>query len=204
LINLQKIVIPGIVIGFVGGTIMFILAFSYYPQKHVNINLNGNCYEFLDNAYEEYKLLELEKEKEIKKLQIQAIGDPKNIVPITFSGSGKDTNDFIDANNININYKKSLDNSSTIIDKTILKGTISNEDLKKLVNRSYSNNTESFSETVLSSLGIQSNPHITSEESLQISKSINQFIKIGVKKIIDNNDGVKKAECRSKIVYEDT
>ncbi len=203
MVNLKKIVIPGIVIGLVGGTIMFILAFSYYPEKHVNINLSGNCYEFLGNAYADYKILELEKEKEIKKLQIQAIGDPKNIVPITFSGSDNDTNEFINTNNINITYKKSLDNSSTIIDKTIFKGTIINEDLQKLVNGSFSNNTESFSKTVLSSLGIQSNPHITSEESLQIIKNINQFIQNGIKKIIDNNDGVKKAECRSKIVYED-
>jgi len=204
LINLKKIVIPGIVIGLIGGTIMFILAFRYYPEKHVNINLNGNCYEFLDNAYENYKVLQLEKEKEIKELQIQAIGDPKNIVPITFSGSDRDTNDFINTNNINITYKKPLDNSSTIIDKTILKGTIINGALKKLVNTPYLNNTESFSKTVLFSLGIQSNSHITSEESLQISKNIDQFIKNGIKKIIDNNDGVKKAECRSKIVYEDT
>ena len=204
MINLKKIVIPGIVIGLIGGTIMFILAFRYYPEKHVNINLNGNCYEFLDNAYENYKVLQLEKEKEIKELQIQAIGDPKNIVPITFSGSDRDTNDFINTNNINITYKKPLDNSSTIIDKTILKGTIINGALKKLVNTPYLNNTESFSKTVLFSLGIQSNSHITSEESLQISKNIDQFIKNGIKKIIDNNDGVKKAECRSKIVYEDT
>ena len=62
---------------------------------------------------------------------------------------------------------------------------------------------ESFGKTVLYGLGIQSNPHITSEESLQISKDINQFIQNGIKKIIDNNDGVKKAECRSKIVYGD-
>lgn len=204
MINLQKIVIPGIVIGLVGGTIMFILAFRYYPEKHVNINLNGNCYEFLGNAYGDYKVLELEKEKEIKKLQIQAIGDPKNIVPITFSGSDKDTDEFINTNNINITFKKSLDNYSTIIDKTIFKGTIINGDLKKLVNEPFSNNTESFSKTVLSSLGIQSNPHITGEESLQISKDINQFIRNGIKKIIENSDGVKKAECRSKIVYEDT
>ena len=204
MIRLQKIVIPGIVIGLAGGTIMFILAFSYYPEKHVNINLNGNCYEFLGDAYGDYKILELEKEKEIKRLQIQAIGNPKNIVPITFSGSDKETNEFIKTNNINITYKKSLDNSSKIIDKTIVRGTIMNEDLKKLVDESYSNNTESFSKTILFSLGIQSNPHITSEESLQISKSINQFTQNGIKEIIDNNDGVKKAECRSKIVYEDT
>ncbi|MEJ7640854.1 MAG: hypothetical protein WKF36_01530 [Candidatus Nitrosocosmicus sp.] len=203
MISLQKIVIPGIVIGLVGGTNMFILAFSYYPEKHVNINPNGNCYEFLGNAYGDYKILELEKENEIKKLQIQAIGNPKNIVPITFSGSDKETSEFINTNNINITYKKSLDNSSKIIDKTIFKGTIINEDLKKLVDESYSNNTESFSKTILLSLGIQSNPYITSEESLQISKNINQFIQNGIKKIIDNNDGVKKAECRSKIVYED-
>jgi len=204
LIRLQKIVIPGIVIGLVGGTIMFILAFSYYPEKHVNINLNGDCYEFLGNAYGDYKILELEKEKEIKRLQIQAIGNPKNIVPITFSGSDNETSEFINTNNINITFKKSLDNSSKIIDKTIVRGTIINEDLKRLVDESYSNNTESFSKTILFSLGIQSNPYITSEESLQISKNINQFIQNGIKEIIANNDGVKKAECRSKIVYEDT
>lgn len=203
MISLQKLVIPGIVIGLAAGTIMFILAFSYYPQKHVNINLNGNCYEFLGNAYEDYKVLELEEEKEVKRLQTQAIGDPRNIVPITFSGPEKDTSDFANANNINITYKKSLDNSTAIIDKAILKGTILNGDLKNLVNNSYSNNTGSFSKTVLFSLGIQSNPHITSEESLQISKNINQFTINGIKKIIGNNDGVTKAECRSKIVYED-
>jgi hypothetical protein len=191
------------VIGLVGGTIMFILAFSYYPHKHVNINLDNKCYEFLGNAYEDYKILEMEKEKEIKRLQVLAIGNPKNIVPITFSGSDNDTTNFVKENNINVTYKKSLDNSSTIIDKTILKGTISNENLQKLVNDSYSNDTDSFSKTVLFSLGIQSNPHITSEESQHISKSTEQFMKNGIKKIIDNNDGVKQAECRSKIVYED-
>ncbi len=203
MISLKKIVIPGIVIGLVGGTIMFILAFSYYPHKHVNINLASKCYEFLGNAYEKYKVLELNKEKEIKRLQIQAIGNPKNIVPITFSGSDKDTNEFINKNNINITYKKSLDNSSSIIDKTILKGNILNEDLKKLVNDSNSNNTESFSKTILFSLGIQSNPYITSKESQQISKNIDHFMSNGIRKIIDNRDGVKEAECRSKIVYED-
>ncbi len=182
---------------------MLLLAFSFYPEKHVNANLNGNCYEFLDNAYTKYKNLEMEKEKAMKMLQVQAIGSPSISVPIAFSGTNKEVNDFMEDNHINETGRQTLGNNNSGIDKTIIRGTILNGDLERLVNNFPNNNTESLSKTVPYGLGIQPNPHITSEESQQISKNIEQMMEKGLKEIISEKDGVKAAECRSKIVYND-
>jgi hypothetical protein len=201
--NSQKIVVPGIIVCLIGGTIMLLLAFSFYPEKHVNANLDGNCYEFLDNAYTKYKNLETEKEKAVKMLQVQAIGGPGILVPITFSGTNKEVNDFMANNHINETGRQTLGNNNSGIDKTIIRGTILNGDLEKLVNNFPKNDTEPSSRAVPHGLGIQPNPHITSEESQHISKKIELLMEKGLKEIISEKDGVKAAECRSKSVYND-
>jgi hypothetical protein len=203
LISSQKIVVPGVIICLIGGTIMLLLAFSYYPEKHVNANVNGNCYEFLDNAYIKYKNLEMEKGKALRMLQIQAIGSPSVSVPITFSGTNKEVNEFMANNHINEIGRQTLGNNNSSIDKTIIRGTILNGDLEKIVNDFSNNYMGPFSKTVSYGLGIQPNPHITSDESKQISENIEQFMEKGLKEIIEEKDGVKVAECRSKIVYSD-
>jgi hypothetical protein len=180
---------------------MLFLAFSYYPHKHINANLNGNCYEFLGNAYIKYKNLELEKEKAIKLLQVQAIGSPQVLVPITFSGTNKEVNSFMANNHIHELGRQILGNNNSGIDKIIIMGTILNGNLEKVVNEFPNNDTRLFSKTISYGLGIQPNPHITNEESQQISKNIEQFMEKGLKEIINEKDGVKAAECRSKIVY---
>ncbi len=182
---------------------MLFLAFSFYPEKHVNANLNGNCYEFLDTAYIKYKDLEMEKEKAVKMLQVQAIGSPSILVPITFSGTNIQVNDFIANYHINETGRQTLGNNNPSIDKTIIRGTILNGDLEKLVNNFPNSDTRLFSKTVSYGLGIQPNPHITNEESQHISKNIEQLMEMGLKEIISEKDGVKVAECRSKIVYND-
>ena len=60
--NLQSIILPGIIVGIAGGILLFFAAYNYYPQKNVNINLDGDCYEFLDEAFSKYKLLVIERE----------------------------------------------------------------------------------------------------------------------------------------------
>ncbi len=182
---------------------MLLLAFSFYPEKHVNANLNGNCYELLDNAYIKYKNLEMEKGKALKRLQIQAIGSPNILVPITFSGTNKEVNDFMANNHINETSRLTLGNNNSSIDKVIIRGTILNGNLEKIVNDYSNNDTGSFSKTVSYGIGIQPNPHITGVESQQISESIEQLMTTGLKEIINEKDGVKVAECRSKIVYND-
>ncbi len=201
--NSQKIVVPGIIVCLIGGTIMLLLAFSYYPEKHVNANLNGDCYEFLDNAYIKYKNLEMEKGKALKMLQIQAIGSPSISVPITFSGTNKEVNDFMANNHINETGRQTLGKNNSDIDKVIIRGTVLNGNLEKIVNDFSINDAGAFSKTVSYGLGVQPNPHITSGESQQISENIEEFMKTGLEEIIEEKAGVKVAECRSKIVYND-
>ncbi|MDQ4074040.1 MAG: hypothetical protein M3162_07015 [Thermoproteota archaeon] len=203
MINSQKIVVPGIIIALIGGTIMLGLAFSYYPEKHVNINLNGRCYELLDAAHAKYKNLEVQRENEIKRLQVQAIGDPAIMVPISFSGTEKEVNDFINQNDVNVSSRQMLGNNSSI-DKTIVKGTISNSNLERIINSSsVENNGANHTQTISFELGIQPNPHITQTENQQITKTINDIMLNRVKEIIAEKEGVKEAECRSKIIYND-
>jgi hypothetical protein len=201
LVNSQKIIVPGIITALIGGTIMLLLAFSFYPEKHVNINLNGRCYELLDVAYAKYKDLEVQRENEIKKLQVQAIGDPAIMVPISFSGTERQVNDFINQNDVDVSSRQLLGNNSSI-DKTIVKGTMSNGNLERIINSSIvENNGANHTQTIAFGLGIQPNPYITPSESQQITKNIYDIMLNRVKEIIAEKEGVKEAECRSKMVY---
>lgn len=203
MVSSQKIIVPGIITALIGGTIMLLLAFSFYPEKHVNINLNGRCYELLDVAYAKYKDLEVQRENEIKRLQVQAIGDPAIMVPISFSGTEKQVNDFINQNDVDVSSRQLLGNNSSI-DKTIVKGTMSNGNLERIINSSIvENNGANHTQTIAFGLGIQPNPHITPSESQQITKNIYDIMLNRVKEIIAEKEGVKEAECRSKFVYND-
>lgn len=197
MVTLQKIIVPGVVACLIGGTIMLLLAFSYYPEKHVNANFDGTCYELVDTAYVKYKNVEVERWKALKMLQIQAIGSPDIPVPITFSGTNKEVTDFIAANHINETERQTLGNNNPNIDKVIVRGIILNGNLEKIVN-DFSNN-----DTISYGLGIQPNPYISSTESHQIGENIDKLMETRLKEIIEEKEGVKAAECRSKIVYND-
>ncbi len=203
MVNSQKIIVPGIITALIGGTIMLLLAFSFYPEKHVNINLNGRCYELLDVAYAKYKDLEVQRENEIKRLQVQAIGDPAIMVPISFSATERQVNDFINQNDVDVSSRQLLGNNSSI-DKIIVKGTMSNGNLERIINSSIvENNGANHTQTIAFGLGIQPNLYITPSESQQITKNIYDIMLNRVKEIIAEKEGVKEAECRSKMVYND-
>ena len=73
MIEYHKIAIPAIAILAAGGIISFLLAYNFYPEKHVNVNIGGKCYELLDSAYAKYQDLAANNEIEILKLQLDAI-----------------------------------------------------------------------------------------------------------------------------------
>jgi hypothetical protein len=66
-LNLYKIAFPGILALLAVGTVGFLLAFSYYPEKHVNVDIDGKCYELLDESNEKHKILRAQNEINIKK-----------------------------------------------------------------------------------------------------------------------------------------
>lgn len=202
--NIQSLILPGIIIGIIGGILLFFAAYNYYPQKNVNINLNGNCFEFLDRAYEEYKLLEIERQKVLLKLQLEAIGHIAGRIPVTFSGSSNEVNQVIDTYQINVTNRQTIGDNNTQVDKVIIRGLTDLSVLEQISNNWQKNYSGSISNFDNTEVGILPNPFINSSESMKIRDDIDNFIVNGIKKIIHSSTGVKPTECRSAIVYQDS
>lgn len=200
--NLQSIILPGIIIGVAGGILLFFAAYNFYPQKNVNINLNGDCYEFLDEAFSRYKSLEIEREKELMKLQLDAIGNIPGPIPITFSGSSEGVDQTVEYNQINVSERQTIGNNRTQIDKVIITGIAKISVLDRILSDWQKNITGSSTNIENTEIGILPNEYISSNESMKIRQSIDDFMFEGIKKIIGTSEGVKPTECRSAIVYQ--
>ena len=66
----RKLSLPAIIIFVIGGVISFLLAFNFYPEKHVNVNIDGKCYELLDKANMQYQNLAASNRLLVLKMQI--------------------------------------------------------------------------------------------------------------------------------------
>ncbi len=200
--NLQFIIVPGIVIGIIGGILLFFAAYNYYPQKNVNINLNGKCYEFLDEAYQKYQDLVSLKERQLLKMQIDSLDESNAFVPITFSGTSDEVKKIIDEFDINVTEMQRLGDRNTQVDKMIVKGVVKNTILEQILDN-ISENIADITTNSMPKFGILPNSGISVSESARISDNIDQFMISGLKKIIVEKNGVKETECRSTIIYND-
>jgi hypothetical protein len=96
MIDYYKFALPAIVVVIIGGMVSGLMAYNFYPEKHVNVNIGDDkCYELLDSANLEYQNLAAKNEIEILRLQLNAINSEKEeeqvvILPITFSGTSWD------------------------------------------------------------------------------------------------------------------
>jgi hypothetical protein len=200
--NLQFVIVPGIVIGIIGGILLFFAAYNYYPQKNVNINLNGKCYEFLDEAFQKYQDLVSNRERELLKLQIASLEGSNSFVPIIFSGSSDDVYYIIDKFDIKVTEIQTLGDQNTQVDKMIIKGVINTTTLEQILD----NISDTFTGTTANSMpkiGILPNSGISVSEGAKISDNMDQFMISGLKEIISEKNGVKETECRSTIIYND-
>ena len=207
MVNFRALAIPAIIVLLVGGTISFFAAFSFYPEKHVNVKINGECYEFLDNAYTKYKKLQAEKEMLIFRLQANAIGSPNTIIPIIFSGTGEEVDDFVNRYDIKTITSQRIGANNNYIDKYIVKATMTKQDFERVINDLTVKDLDPLTKSISGSIGMQPNSHITMQEGKQISLYSKDFMRNGIQQIIDASnsnsdyDGVKQAECRTKIQY---
>ena len=195
-LNLYKLTFPGILALLAIGTVGFLLAFSYYPEKHVNVNIDGKCYELLDASHEKHKILRAENEINVKQMQLNMIEQSDARLPIVFSGFKESVDDFIrqyDIRNI-ISIQKVSDNPA--FDKYIIKATLSTNELQEIVNDL---TVSDFYPTlsVKGSLGLGPNKYISSEEGKVISAESTDFMQNGIKNIVKYNIGIKLAECRN-------
>ena len=208
MVDFRALAIPAIIVLLVGGTISFFMAFSFYPEKHVNVKINGECYEFLDNAYTKYKKLQAEKELLIFRLQANAIGPPNTIIPVIFSGTGEEVDDFVKRYNIDIITSQKIGANNNYIDKYVVKATMTKQDFERIINDLTIKDLDPLTKSISGSIGLQPNSYITEQEGEQISLYSKDFMRNGIQQIIDASnanssdyDGVKQAECRTKIQY---
>ncbi|HEX7257959.1 MAG TPA: hypothetical protein VF242_07850 [Nitrososphaeraceae archaeon] len=195
-LSFYKLAFPGILALLVVGTVGFLLAFSYYPEKHVNVDIDGTCYELLDESNEKHKILRAENEIKIKQMQLNMIEYGDASLPIVFSGFKDSVDEFIkqyDIRNI-ISMQKVSDNPK--FDKFIIKATSSKNELQKIVNDL---TLGDFYPTlsVKGSVGLGPNKYISSEEGKVISAESKDFMQNGIKSIVESNVGIKVAECRN-------
>ena len=57
LVDYHKLSLSTIIIFEIEGVISFLLSFNFYPEKHVNVNVDGKCYELLDKENIQYQNL---------------------------------------------------------------------------------------------------------------------------------------------------
>ena len=195
-LSLYKLAFPSILALLAVGTAGFLLAFSYYPEKHVNVDIDGKCYELLDVSNEKHKILRAENEINVKQMQLNMIEHKDTSLPIVFSGFKKDLDDFINQYDIrNILSVQKVSENPTF-DKFIIKATLSKIDLQKIVN----DLTISDFYPILSvkgSVGLGPNKYISTEEGKVISAESKKFMENGIKDIVESNVGIKEAECRN-------
>lgn len=208
MVDFHRLTIPIIVILIVGGTISFFLAYGFYPEKHVNVKVDEKCYEFLDNALTKYNRLQAERELLVLKLQTNAIESPDAIVPVIFSGTGGEVDNLISDYNIKTYNSQRLEAGNNHIDKYMVKAAMSKQNLESIVKNLTIKDFDPLKKTVLGSFGLQSNSYITEEEGKRISSYSKYFMSNGIKQIVNDGgdteghyDGVKQAECRTKIQY---
>lgn len=198
---MQKIIIPGIIVGLIGGILLFFAAYNFYPHKNVNIDINGDCYEFLGKAYALYKNLENTKERELLRMQIQAIEDPNAMVPIAFSGSQVQVDSILNSSKLTVTNRQTFGDNQTHVDKIIIKGLANLSLLQTYYQDWNTSSSKNQQQQTSPKIGILPNKFISLSESDQIEKSVDRFMVKGIERILGTKDGIKPTECRSAIVY---
>jgi len=198
-----KLAIPLIIIFIIVGAVSFSLAFTYYPKKNVNVNVDGICYEILGPAYTDYKELEAERELRVLVHEYNAIEEPNSVIPIVYTGTRDQVQEFVSKYNVIVTDNQEIGGemyyTNDYIGKTIIKGEISKTNLLKVI-VDLSSHKRVLNENVLYHLGIQNNTFLSSDEREKISSGSTSFMIEGIQKILENRkDSIKQAECRSQI-----
>ena len=206
MINYYKLAIPGIFVALLGGGIMGLLAFNFYPEKHVNISIGGKCYEFFNDAFYEYQKLSANRDIEILKLQLglirsKMLDKTETVLPISFSGDLDKIDKFIHQYDIAVSERHDISNNDNV-KKIIIKGNIKIKDYYSILNNLAYTDLNPLTKTIAGSVGIERINYLTDKDKNILSNFSHNYMKSGLEKIINaTNKNIKPAECRTKIVY---
>jgi hypothetical protein len=197
MVNYALIAIPLIAILVVGGLISFFIVFSFYPEKHENVSIDGKCYELVDAAHQ--KITSLTAEMKITKmlLQISKIEPQNALVPIIFNGKDSETKNFIDEYNLAVTSNQKVTYFPNI-NGSVVTAYITKTDLQSIVGNLSISDVIPSSKSVAGSIGIQPNKYITNDEDKDVSSLLDKILKSRLMDIVFKSDGVSPAECRNE------
>jgi hypothetical protein len=197
MVNYALIAIPIIAMLVIGGLISFFIVFSFYPEKHENINIDGKCYELVDAAHT--KITKLTAEMKLTKmlLQISKIESQNAIIPIVFNGNDSEAKNFIDKYDLGVTSNQKVIYFPNI-NGSVVTANVTKTNLQDIVRNLSILDVIPSSKSVAGSIGIQPNKYITFEEDNDVSSLVNKIQKSRVMDIIYNSDGVNQAECRNE------
>ena len=197
MVNYGFIAIPVIAILAIGGLISFFIVFSFYPEKHENVRVDGKCYELVGAAHE--KITSLTAEMSITKmlLQLSKIESKNAIIPIIFNGKDSETKNFIDEYNLAVTSNQKVIYFPNI-NGSVVTANITKTDLQSIVGNLSISDVIPLSKSVAGSIGIQPNKYITQDEDKDVSLLLDKIQKSRLMDIVSNSDGVSHAECRNE------
>ena len=195
--NYALIAIPLIAILVIGGLISFFIVFSFYPEKHENVRIDGKCYELVGATHE--KITSLTAEMKITKmlLQVSKIESKNAIIPIIFNGKVSETKNFIDEYNLAVSSNQKVIYFPNI-NGSVVTANITKTDLQSIVGNLSISDVIPSSKSVAGSIGIQPNKYITHDEDKDVSSLLDKIQKSRLMDIVFNSDGVSPAECRNE------
>ncbi|MDW0246786.1 MAG: hypothetical protein QOB17_05155 [Nitrososphaeraceae archaeon] len=196
MINYTTLALPIIAVLAIGGIISFFVVYSFYPEKHENIKIDGKCYELVDAAHE--KITELNAEMKIKTmlLQISKVDPPNARIPIIFNGKDSEVNNLINTYNLTVTSNQKVMYFPNI-NGSVVTADITKPDLLKIVEHLSLFDVFPSSKSVVGSIGIQPNKYISPSEEKNVSLEQDKLMKNKLRQIIDTSEGVESAECRN-------
>jgi hypothetical protein len=198
MLDITRLAVPAIAILAIGGVISFLLAYSFYPEKHENVTVDGKCYELLDTAHEQYVNLAARKDIETLRLQLSKVEPKDVIIPIILSGKDSDIEHFKHKYPLMVTSQHKVKYFPNI-DASVVTANIAKNELQNIAGNLTLKDVYPSAKTIAGSIGIEPNNYITSAEGKDISLKSNEFMSNGIREIIANSDGVKSAYCRTGV-----
>ena len=193
--NYTRFAIPIIAALIVGGLVSFFIVYSFYPEKHENIKIDGKCYELTGAAHHAFINLTSRIEKNSLLLQLNKVEDINATIPITFTGEHSAIKNFININHIMVTSIENVTLYPNIVGN-IINGNISIMSLSSIVEGLSLDDLSAASISIQGSISIMANEHITNQEMKDISILKNKLLQNGIRNIVATHNGVNPAECR--------
>ena len=195
MVSFTRLGIPIIASLIVGGIISFILVFSFYPEKHENVQMDGKCFELKGTAHDTYTHLLAQSKKNYMKSLTSKIINPNSMIPITFTGQNSEINEFANKHEVIITSEKNVIFYPNV-NGSVITGNVSGKMLSTIINNMSINDLLASSKSIAGSISIMPSSQITAQDLHNASLLQNQFVQNGLRAIIYNSDDINPAECR--------